>query len=69
MPQPTQKPDTAAVEVAKYSRASQVGSAPTLDTVAITTHTRTVVTTATQGTLELRYTPRDPNPTAAKTSP
>jgi hypothetical protein len=69
MPQPTQKPDTAAIEVAKYSLASQVGGVPVADTLAVKTEIRTVVTRATQGTLELRYTPRDPGPTTAKTSP
>jgi len=69
MPQLPQKADTTANQVANYSRASLVKSAPATDTTAVTTDIRTVVTTATQGTLELRYTPRDPSPAAAKTSP
>jgi hypothetical protein len=69
MPKPTQNPDTAAFEVAKYLRASLVGTAPVTDTMAVATEIRTVVTRSTQGTLELRYTPRDPSPTTVRTSP
>lgn len=69
MLQPTRQPNTAAIEVAKYSRASQVASAPVTDTTVVTTDIRTVVTRAVQGTLELRYTPRDPSPSSSSTSP
>jgi len=71
MPQPIQQPNTAAIEIAKYSPspASQVVSAPVTDTIVVTTDIRTVVTRAKQGTLKLRYTPRDPSPSSSSTSP
>ena len=68
MPQLPQKPDTTAKQVANYSPASTVKSAPVTDTTAAATDLRTVVTKSTEGTLELRYTPRDPSPAKVKTS-
>lgn len=69
MPQEPGKADTSVIQVAKYSRAAIGGSAPPAETTAASTEIRTVATTATHGTIGLRYTPRDPSPTSAKTSP
>jgi len=69
MPQLPQKADTTVGQLVNYSQASQVRGAPTADTTAVATDIRTVVTRSTTGTLELRYTPRDPSPATAKTSP
>ena len=70
MPQLPQKLDTTANQLAKnYSPASTVKIAPVADTTVVATDIRTVVTRSTQGTLELRYTPRDPSPVSAKTAP
>jgi len=69
MPQLPHKPDTTANHMVNYSPASLIKSVPATDTTTVTADIRTVVTRTTQGTLELRYTPRDPSPTTAKTSP
>ena len=63
-----QESDTTANSVAEYSRASLVGSAPVADTTAVLPDIRTAVTKRMQGKIELRYTPRDPNPTTTTTA-
>lgn len=68
MPLQSQKPDTTTAEVAKYSRATLVGTGSVADTTVAATDIRTVVTRATRGTIELRYAPRDPGPATEKTS-
>ncbi len=59
---------TTTAEVAKYSRATLVGTGSVADTTVAATDIRTVVTRATRGTIELRYAPRDPGPVTEKTS-
>jgi hypothetical protein len=68
MPPLPHEPDTTASLRAKYTQACLVGGTPVADTTAVQADIRTVVTKATQGTLELRYSPRDPNPTTTTTA-
>ena len=68
MAQQPEKTDTSHTPAAKYSPATIGSSGPPPETTAVPDQGRTVATKATDGTIELRYTPRDPNPMSAKTS-
>ncbi len=68
MPEQSQRTDITTAQSVTYSEASRVEMPPLTSTTADISHVRTVVTRKTHGKLELRYTPRDPSPIAAKTS-
>jgi hypothetical protein len=65
-----QNPDTTANQSGRYEPAttSVTGGTKVADTVAILPDIRTTVTRRMQGTIELRYTPREPNPTTTTTA-
>ena len=63
-----QKNDTTVNVVAGYQRASPVGGAPVADTTVVLPDIRTAVTRKMRDGIELRYTPREPNPTTTTTA-
>jgi hypothetical protein len=69
MAEQSQRTDVTNGQGAEYMRAGEVETVLISDTTTFKPDIRIVVTRATQGTLELRYTPREPSPITGKTSP
>ena len=65
-------PETAgerSVQEPQYQKAEPQGAVTAASTASVPPEVRTVVTTVTDGTIALRYTPRDPSRLTGRTSP